>query len=206
MLEALERARPRKGETKGIYLLRVPCHIQLDNGKMTGFVVHVRGVTAAGATVLHGGYMHNGTRCSMRLPGLKSEVWGVVSDCRHVKGMLHEFDLQFERSEDTDLSKPQPGVVGLPPDLLTALADELTDLIARLEKGIQDRDFIAVHGAVAGLRDPAANLGFQELSESANRLAQEIRTEGAVGGKAAEVDMLTRDVRRALCSLSGLVS
>ena len=213
LLKSLDQAQPSRKGTSGAYFLRVPWFTERDDGKYAGFIVHVRRVTPRDASLIHGGFVHTGTVCLLRLPGFEGSIRGSVAECRHVQGMLHEVDVQFDSSTKVEIVQKGRSAAWVPelPEGLTSeqvsdLVDDLVAVVERLDRAMKDRDFEAVRRAVGLVSDPAASLGLAELSESAQELGASLDMAGAVGAAAADVDALCDGLRRAACSLSGLVS
>lgn len=57
-----------------------------------------RNISENGLGVVHGGFLHPGTRCHVALPKASGErvvIEGEVVNCRHVSGQLHEIGIKF---------------------------------------------------------------------------------------------------------------
>lgn len=62
--------------------------------------VACRDLSCGGMSVVHSAYMHTGSKVVLRLPrpdGELIEVSGFVSRCRHVRGVIHEIGIRFDR-------------------------------------------------------------------------------------------------------------
>jgi len=63
-----------------------------------------RNISASGMSVLHGGFVYPGTRCSLALKtiwGESERVEGTVAHCRLVRGRVHELGIRFKHLVDT---------------------------------------------------------------------------------------------------------
>lgn len=67
-------------------------------GTTVRFVVKPRNISRTGLSVLHGGFVHAGTPCSVPLRNLTGQtvpVKGRVVACRHIRGRVHEVGVEF---------------------------------------------------------------------------------------------------------------
>ncbi len=87
-----------------------PGHISIaveqPRGGTTFLSVSPRNISAGGVAFLHGGFLHTGSRCTLRLgPQPKGivEIAGEIVNCRHVEGLLHEVSVKFDRAIDPSL-------------------------------------------------------------------------------------------------------
>ena len=68
--------------------------------EFTTFLVKTRNISAGGIALLHGGFVHVGTRCRLRLmttDKVRADVSGRVVRCRYLgQGTLHEIGVQFD--------------------------------------------------------------------------------------------------------------
>lgn len=74
--------------------------IEQPGGSVSTHLVAGRNISTNGLSFLHGGFLHNGTRCTVRLIALNEETvlaTGRVSRCRSVHGRVHEVGLKFDR-------------------------------------------------------------------------------------------------------------
>lgn len=70
-------------------------------GTTVRFLVKPRNISSQGLSVLHGGFVHPGTRCSVPLKdmrGLATRIDGKIVSCRLIRGRVHELGIQFCRS------------------------------------------------------------------------------------------------------------
>lgn len=87
-----------------------PGHISIaveqPRGGTTFLSVSPRNISAGGVAFLHGGFLHTGSRCTLRLgPQPKGivEIAGEIVNCRHIEGLLHEVSVKFDRPIDPSL-------------------------------------------------------------------------------------------------------
>jgi CheY-like chemotaxis protein len=74
------------------------------------YLVPTRDIAEGGASFLHGGYVHTGTRCLVQLittAGTWTNVVATVARCRHVGGTVHEVGLKFDHEIDAALYSTQ---------------------------------------------------------------------------------------------------
>lgn len=75
--------------------------IEQPGGSVSTHVVAGRNLSSMGLSFLHGGFLHIGTRCTVRLISLADETIltpGRVSRCRSVLGRVHEVGLKFDKA------------------------------------------------------------------------------------------------------------
>ncbi len=80
--------------------------VEQPRGGTTFLSVSPRNISAGGVAFLHGGFLHTGSRCTLRLgPQLKEtvEIAGEIVNCRHIQGILHEVSVKFDRAIDPSL-------------------------------------------------------------------------------------------------------
>ena len=87
-----------------------PGHISIaveqPRGGTTFLSVSPRNISAGGVAFIHGGFLHTGSRCALRLgPQRKEtlEIAGEIVNCRHIEGLLHEVSVKFDRAIDPSL-------------------------------------------------------------------------------------------------------
>lgn len=82
--------------------------------KGVAFVVPTRNLSADGMAFLHSHMMYTGRSCIVHLPS-RTGKWVVVSAtvvrCRHIRAMLHEVAVKFDRPIDLSLIFRVPGVL-----------------------------------------------------------------------------------------------
>ena len=80
--------------------------VEQPRGGTTFLSVSPRNISAGGVAFLHGGFLHTGSRCTLRLgPQPKGivEIAGEIVNCRHIEGLLHEVSVKFDRPIDPSL-------------------------------------------------------------------------------------------------------
>jgi CheY-like chemotaxis protein len=90
----------------------VPVKITHPNGISAEISVACRNISRGGMAFLHRGYLHTGTRCTVRLPHPEAGelvVDGWVARCLHRSGLIHEIGVAFSEEIDVrDLLRPDP--------------------------------------------------------------------------------------------------
>lgn len=69
-------------------------------GTTVRFLVKPRNISSTGLSVMHGGFIHPGTKCSVPLKDLKgkaTKVDGKVVSCRLIRGRIHELGVKFDK-------------------------------------------------------------------------------------------------------------
>ncbi|MCC6676748.1 MAG: response regulator [Phycisphaerales bacterium] len=72
--------------------------------------VACRNVSCGGAGLLHGAFVHPGSRCTLHLPrrsGEVVEVEGRIARCKHVARMIHELGVKFDAPIDVRQFMPE---------------------------------------------------------------------------------------------------
>jgi CheY-like chemotaxis protein len=62
--------------------------------------VACRNLSCGGASVLHSSYLHVGTRVAIQMPkpnGAPMEIEGTICRCQHVRGVVHEIGVKFQK-------------------------------------------------------------------------------------------------------------
>jgi DNA-binding NarL/FixJ family response regulator len=98
---------PRRATARLEYRVRdIPLSVNHPGGGMGRYIVLGRNLSSGGISLLHSGYLHNGTECRMALTlprgGAKTLI-GKVVFCRLAAGTIHEIGVQF--SEKIDLNE-----------------------------------------------------------------------------------------------------
>ena len=117
----------------------MPFVVVQPGGSVGAYLVMTRNLSAGGLSLIHGGYLHPGTKCRMLLSTVKGQkvvLGGKVRRCRHIKGSLHEIGVQFNAQV-----APEEFV---PPEFLSVTVEEL---IAPETGGGAPAEAIADHGA-----------------------------------------------------------
>lgn len=89
------------------------------DGSVAAMTVACRNISRGGVGLLHAAYMHVGTPCSIFLPRAGRAdtcVPGVVVQCRHVGGRVHEIGVRFDESIE-----PRDFVAATPEDVQRVL-------------------------------------------------------------------------------------
>lgn len=81
---------------------RTGVQFQLEHpgGSATSLKLACRNLSRGGVSLLHNGFVHQGSRCVVRLPmssGRTMEVPCAVTRCLHRRGTLHEIGIKFDR-------------------------------------------------------------------------------------------------------------
>lgn len=108
MLDLMDKSRSEVGsELRRGYRLRYrvrnavvyPC----SSDKTVAFIVPTRNLSADGMAFLHSHMMHIGRPCIVQLPS-RTRQWVVINAtvvrCRHVRAMLHEVAVKFDKPID----------------------------------------------------------------------------------------------------------
>lgn len=72
-------------------------------GQRVAFSVPLRNISDGGAAFLHRSMLHNGTPCTfavLLVGGGRMKVPAKVVRCRHIRGMIYEIGLKFDRAVD----------------------------------------------------------------------------------------------------------
>ena len=94
----------RKNQRYSYRKKAVVLHMQQPGSTITvPYLVPTRNISERGLSVLHGGFVHNGTRCVAQLIttyGTWDDVPASVLSCRYIEGNIHEVSLRFDRQID----------------------------------------------------------------------------------------------------------
>jgi CheY-like chemotaxis protein len=96
---------PDRRHQRYVYRIKaLVVHMQQPGSSMTvPYGVPTRNISEGGIAFLHGGFVHVGTRCLVRLIstyGTWDDVWGAVVRSAYVTGSIHEVAVQFDRRID----------------------------------------------------------------------------------------------------------
>lgn len=112
ILDTMDAATPKSGsgrkDQRYTYRMKsVVLHMQQPGSTITvPYLVPTRNISECGLSVLHGGFVHNATRCVVQLIttyGTWDDVPGSVLSCRYIEANIHEVSLQFDRRIDPSI-------------------------------------------------------------------------------------------------------
>ncbi len=92
------KRRTRRWFTRGRKVILTTNHAA---GNARHFAAYARNLSASGMSVLHGGFLHNGSRCVVAIrdtTGKARLMKARVTRCQHLNRHLHDLGLQFEES------------------------------------------------------------------------------------------------------------
>lgn len=98
----------------------MPFVVMQPGGSVGAYLVMTRNLSAGGLAVIHGGYLHPGTKCRMLLATISGQnvvLGGRVRRCRHIRGNLHEIGVEF----NTQIAPEQ----FVPPEFLNTTVEEM---------------------------------------------------------------------------------
>ncbi len=79
-------------------------HMQQPGSSITvPYLVPTRNICESGLSFVHGGFVHDGTRCLAQLIttyGTWDDVWGSVVSCGYVRANIHEVSIRFDHHID----------------------------------------------------------------------------------------------------------
>ena len=108
----------------------MPFVVMQPGGSVGAYLVLTRNLSSGGLAMIHGGYLHPGTKCRMMLATVHGQnvvIGGRVRRCRHIKGNLHEIGVEF--------NAPVIPEEFVPPELLSASVEELVAPVVAAESG-----------------------------------------------------------------------
>lgn len=91
-------ASKRAHDRRPFRMADIPLCVNQPDGGKNYFSVYGRNISRGGISILHGGFLYNGSTCRLvlRTPGNELlAVSGVVRHCRHVERLSHEIGIQF---------------------------------------------------------------------------------------------------------------
>lgn len=83
---------------------------QPGDGSAQAYQCHARDLSKLGIAVLHGGYVHTGSRCVVQLittHGAWENVPGIVVRCRYLQSNIHEVSIRFEHEIEPGIFCPE---------------------------------------------------------------------------------------------------
>lgn len=116
LLDKLERVEhrtgtnPKRASARMEYRVRdIPLSVNHPGGGVGRYIVLGRNLSSGGISLIHAGYIHNGTECRMALTlpsgGAKTLI-GKVVFCRLACGQMHEVGVQFTEKIDVEQFAP----------------------------------------------------------------------------------------------------
>src|SRR6266850_7964700 len=78
----------------------IPIAVEHPGGGISRYLVWSRNLSAGGISFLHGGFLHQGSRCKIQLTELSGQsrvVGGTVVSCRLASGRNHEVGVKFDQ-------------------------------------------------------------------------------------------------------------
>lgn len=94
-----ERAGDEEQDGFGFRRKGVRLVVKSQHGSLSRFLVRTRWLRRSGLHFVHGGFLHEGLKCTVSLPLSPNEtmdVPGTVAVCRHVTGRVHEIEMVFK--------------------------------------------------------------------------------------------------------------
>lgn len=94
-----------RSTARATYVLEQPLVLEVATSEkeVTRYLVRPRNIAAGGAAVLHGGFIHFKTRCTIALRNLEGKhvmQTGIVRHASLIKGHIHEIGIQFDEPVD----------------------------------------------------------------------------------------------------------
>lgn len=151
-------------------------------GGARAFIMESRNLGIQGISLIHGVFVHPGTRCRVTLIDRKNErrpVDGVVVACRYLRGGAHELGVRFDTI--IPLRDFCPEAEAMAPQLLEELQSRTESLAAQLEAG----NVAALRVLGEAVRARALGYGFQAIADSAESL---VRTASASADKLEAIE------------------
>lgn len=84
-------------------LANIPTLLAQADAQVGRFLVVTRNISRGGFSFVHGSFVHVGSRCQITLPNAERELVvlkGTTVSCRHIKGMIHEVGVRFDKKID----------------------------------------------------------------------------------------------------------
>ncbi|MCL4210815.1 MAG: PilZ domain-containing protein [Phycisphaeraceae bacterium] len=136
------------------------------------FVMESRNLSIQGISLLHGVFVHPGTRCRVTLTDRKGErrpVDGVVVACRYLRGGVHELGVRFDAI--IRLREYCPEADAMSRDFLAELQARAEGLALEVEAG----NIAALRVLGEAVRTRALGYGYQAIAEGAESLLKVIQ-------------------------------
>ncbi len=165
-----EGGRDRREHTRRTFsaLRSVPFEVSEAGAPAAKYLVVPRELSASGMSLLHGMFVHPGTRCAVVLPannGGQARMEGVVKRCRLVAGRVHEIGIKFEIQRSGESESHGGAANGASLRTLVNTEDKKTrELISLLAAMLSEQ---------AKSNDPGVNLQslVREISKESAKLA-----------------------------------
>jgi len=96
--------RVRTSQRQDFAGLRIPLILRAPEGDIVRFLACSRDISEGGMSLLHGGFVHAGSPCVVRVPtlgGPHRDLPGSIVRCALVEGRIHELGVQFQNPVDT---------------------------------------------------------------------------------------------------------
>lgn len=150
-----------------------------------------RNLSGEGIGLLHASFLHNGTRCTVYLPQLVGSVVpveGKVMRCRHVKGLVHEIGVKFDKNINIRqfvLRDPTKGLFALE----TIDPTRLQGVVLHIDGSAMQRKLVRHY-----LRDTSLEIvnaesaqdGLDRVNEGFDLILAEYNLQGMAGPKLVE--------------------
>ncbi len=123
-------------------------------GSVARYLVRPRNLSRCGMGFLHGGFVHEGSKCQVHLQKLDSTphvIMGAVARCQHVTGMVHEIGVRLEEEIDLAIFTP---IQSAPGPELADQSEELPQLAGKLlylDSTPDGRQFLKFHAEAMGV-------------------------------------------------------
>lgn len=209
-LDAESATAPNASETPKLFPYRnktLRVELQPLGGSFIRHLMIGRGINGNSIALLHGGFVHAQTPCTVNLIsqyGSWDIVKGIVVDCRHVIGSVHELHIRFDRPIDAPLyssAAHQPRILLVEDEPISAsiAIHHLTSLNAQLTHVTDGQS--AVEEARSGTYDLIVMDIEMPILDGLSATRQ--LREGGYSGKIAVVTSHTRDTSEEDCLKSG---
>ncbi|MBC7834230.1 MAG: PilZ domain-containing protein [Phycisphaerales bacterium] len=158
-----ESSAGRKWVRRRYRQLTLPLKVSQQGGTISTFPVVSRNISRVGMAVLHSGYIHIGSKCSLSLTtpgGEQVALSGVAVRCQHRTKMVHEVGIVFDKPVDTRVLMDKD-IFADWYSLESLEADDLKGSLLCIEVMAADRRLVRHY-----LRDTALSLTFAETAEA----------------------------------------
>ncbi|MCC7145180.1 MAG: response regulator [Phycisphaeraceae bacterium] len=185
---------PDGKERRGLRVLFQPNDMLVSlsqTGRRVTFRVLPRNLSAKGVGFVHGRYMHVGSECLVTLVNLSGDptyVGGVVVQCRHEEGMLHQVSVKFHNLIDLE------EYVRLPEDDAKRLKSELQQV--EFAECSEQFEQLKVFGRVLVVDDQPADRRLMRmwLSQLGLEVVEALNAQEALAAAREGVDLILLDM------------